>query len=697
MQCLQNFCLYFESKADHCESPAMQKALVFFLSFFLCCGANHQEKPRVKDGMLDLSRWPLAESGIIDLSGTWEVSPGQDIVAEHNQARATAFYRVPGGWDNKEAAAVGLSKTGTVSYRLRVRLAAGDERRILALNLGAVSSAYEFYANRALVDKQGESSPDSFRPALKRRVDVFTSGASDLELVLVVSDHTMGNGGIWDKISLGTADAIIESSQLTLGIDLFLLGTLVIMSLYHFGLYSIRRANKSALVFGLATMVLAIRVLVSGQRFINAILPEPDWTVFFRIEFLTFYMAVPIFYHFYSILFPAEFKKLLMQVCYGVGIVFSLSAIVLSIPQYRALLIAYQIWTILVVTAIIYAMMLAVVRRRKTAGILLVASIVLALCVVNDILYAMQKFYAFGYLAHYGFLVFIFSQALILALNFSTAFSENERLLFASARYIPDETIRELERVDFAAVQPGDWIEKDFTILFVDIRNYTTISEKVQPDILLKGLNLYLSLMEPIIRKNHGYIDKYIGDAIMALFPGKADDAVQAAIEMHTTLRNNSAQFEQLGLGRIETATGIHYGRVVLGAVGNSSRLDITVLSDAVNLASRIEGVAKKYGAAIVVSEDTMLQLGNSAAYFSRPLNLVRVKGRSTETVVYEILAGFAEADHVNLRECLGECERAFLLHRTGDRQGAAILVKQLAARYPEDSVLQNLAAEFGN
>lgn len=212
----------------------------------------------------------------------------------------------------------------------------------------------------------------------------------------------------------------------------------------------------------------------------------------------------------------------------------------------------------------------------------------------------------------------------------------------AYARFIPREFLRTLGRQSIMDVQLGDQVQGEMTVLFSDIRSFTSLSESMSPKENFDFLNEYLNYVTPSIRNNHGFIDKYIGDAIMAIFPRSADDALQAAITALRELR----RYNQLRADRhqplIEIAVGLHTGSLMLGTIGDSERMDGTVISDAVNLASRLEGLTKKYGAAIIISEQTRQGLTNADQFGIRPLGAVQVKGKSESVQIFEVYDGLA-------------------------------------------------------
>ncbi len=216
-------------------------------------------------------------------------------------------------------------------------------------------------------------------------------------------------------------------------------------------------------------------------------------------------------------------------------------------------------------------------------------------------------------------------------------------------------------------------------MLFSDIRAFTTLSGSMTPHQTFRFVNSYLSHIGPIVREQHGFIDKYIGDAIFALFPAGAGDALDAAIAMQRRIVAYNEGRARAGYPPIAIGIGLHHGDLMLGTIGESLRYETTVISDAVNIASRMEGLTKPFGALILASGEVMKDV-DRAAYCSRRLGDVLVKGAVHAITVYEI----CDADPADLLDhktrTSADFERGRLTYAAGDFKAAARIFGAVAA-----------------
>ena len=221
---------------------------------------------------------------------------------------------------------------------------------------------------------------------------------------------------------------------------------------------------------------------------------------------------------------------------------------------------------------------------------------------------------------------------------------EKQRVRAVLSRYMAPEVVGELLRTPGAAELGGKRAE--ITILFADIRGFTAIAERVSPEAVINLLNDYLSVMTDIIFRHGGTIDKFEGDAIVAFFgaPQRRDDdalrAVRAALEMRKQIERVSLQWEALAGAQLRIGVGINTGVAIVGNVGSARRMDYTVIGDAVNLASRLQGLTKAHGTDILISEATLAKIGATAR--CKALGPMQIQGRAGSVSVFEVL-GLAE------------------------------------------------------
>lgn len=310
--------------------------------------------------------------------------------------------------------------------------------------------------------------------------------------------------------------------------------------------------------------------------------------------------------------------------------------------------------------------------------------------------YQRYRAYLFGTAA---FIAFLIGVIILLAVNIRRRVRSEKKLIETNSayyRFVPREFLDHLHKHDIMDVMPGDAVKQEMSILFSDIRDFTTLSENMTPEENFGFINGYLSTISPAIRNNGGFIDKFIGDAIMALFPGDPEDVIRAAVEMSNRLVDFNLQREAKGRGPVSIGIGIHRGDVMLGTVGEMQRMDGTVISDAVNLASRLESLTKTYGARIIVSEQVLQSLGAKGdLYLRRYLGRVNVKGKHKPVVVFEMLEGRPIAEREQMVRGRPEFERAVQLLEKGQQAEAQAIFQQLQSEYPGDGAVRYFLGRF--
>ncbi|RWX45123.1 ligand-binding sensor domain-containing protein [Candidatus Electrothrix aarhusensis] len=253
------------------------------------------------------------------------------------------------------------------------------------------------------------------------------------------------------------------------------------------------------------------------------------------------------------------------------------------------------------------------------------------------------------------------------------------------SRFVPHIFFNFLGKESILDVKLGDQVEKELTVLFADIRDFTSLSENMTPKETFDFINSYLGQMGPIVYQSEGFVDKYIGDAIMALFP-TAQQALHAAIQMNTTLLIEQSQKRIKNHQMpVKIGIGINTGNLMLGTVGQMNRMDGTVISDAVNLAARLESLTSYYGVNILFSEDTYLGLTDPDLYQVRLLDNVAVKGKKKPVRVFEALDGLPEPVRSLKVQSTPAFEEAINHFRSGELVQAKKIFQDCLQKCPED------------
>jgi adenylate cyclase len=205
-------------------------------------------------------------------------------------------------------------------------------------------------------------------------------------------------------------------------------------------------------------------------------------------------------------------------------------------------------------------------------------------------------------------------------------------------RFVPHEFIRSLGKTVITDIQLGDQVEKIVTVLFSDIRDYTSLSEQMTPEENFRFVCSFNERIGPIIRKNNGFINQYLGDAIMAIFPGTASDALSAAVEMQSAVRDLNTTRALENKIPIRIGVGLHTGPLIMGITGDNERMDAATIADTVNIASRLEGLTKFYKVNILLSEASVQNLVEAEIFQFRDLGPVQLKGKLAPITVFECL-----------------------------------------------------------
>ncbi len=637
---------------------------ITLLGIFTAC-APPAPTPRAESGVLDLRAWKNHGEPVA-LRGQWRFhwksfQPGPDsppASQAHAPAAASAadFLTVPGNWKGRDfridGQTVKADADGFGLYSLKVLLPPELKGKRLGLKIPEISTAFELEINGDVLASAGRlgKTRAEAKPDFRSLTRAFRARGDELNIRVRVSNHHHRAGGLRKVLLLGTEDAIQARRTRNLFFDFLLVGGLLIMGLYHVALFINRREDVPSLFFGLVCLLVAFRTLFTGEHAISILMPDISWAWRLKLEYLTFYGGTAVIQVFFALLYGGKTRTpAIVFISVACGLL-SLHVLFTPVRVFTSYLIFAQMLPLLVFFYSMTLVILAMIRGKKGATMAFAGGLILGATTVNDIL-STQGVIHTPQMGSVGLFLFIFVQAALLSRIFAGAFAAVRSLTEmltrtnqAYSRFVPREFLDQLHKDDITEIELGDQVQMEMSVLFTDIRAFTELSETMSPQENFNFLNSYLKRMTPIVREMGGFVDKYIGDSIMALFPESPENAIRTAILMQKEIQVYNEHRLQNGYRPIAAGAGIHTGMLMLGTIGAAERMEGTVISDTVNLAARIEQLTKAYGASIIISSDALEKMPEGT-FRTRFLDHVRVKGKQIHSTVYQILDGLPESE----------------------------------------------------
>ncbi|MBD3157023.1 CHASE2 domain-containing protein, partial [Candidatus Peregrinibacteria bacterium] len=311
------------------------------------------------------------------------------------------------------------------------------------------------------------------------------------------------------------------------------------------------------------------------------------------------------------------------------------------------------------------------------------------------VIFMMLGYYAAAHMAYangiiinmiYPFLAIVLTYIGSIMYKYFAELRQRQYLQTAFGRYLSPDIMKEVLKNPQLLHRSG--MKREITVFFSDIAGFTTVSEKLEPTVLLDLVNDYLGAMTDIVLQYHGTLDKYVGDAIVAYFgaPLKQNDhahrACSVALAMREKLPTLHEKWQREGKPLIDFRIGINTGEAIVGNVGSEKRFDYTIMGDEVNLGSRLEGANKRYGTRIMVSEQTYAMVQDE--FIFRPIDIIKVKGKNKAIEVFELVAHTDRLSETG-EKLLTQYNNAISLYRNREFKKAYEAFKKALEIHPDD------------
>jgi class 3 adenylate cyclase len=599
------------------EMKQFTKFVLFFLiSLSFSCKTFDKSRPFAKDGLLNLSQRDFEKEGKITLDGQWEFYWNHlytpDDFYNDSLISSPVYIKVPGIWNKLVIDSRKIAGQGYGTYRLKVML--NRPYDMLGIKVADVSSAYKLWVNDALVLTNGavSSSENEMEPQYLPLVKSFQADTSILNIVVQVSNNFHHEGGIRASITLGTSEQVVKVREQNIMYSLFLAGTLFILFIYHIWIYFLRRTEKTALWFGVLCFVILVRTLFINERIIYNLVPNFNVSIGYRIEYLDFFLIALFFALYLFNLFDRALPRIGLIVIGAIAIIESVIILFTRSTFFTSIVL---VCSIIMFLEFVYFFILTIGQiavRRKVALLLLFSWIMVLVCGINDILYVNYVINT-SQVSQYAFILFLISQAYIISYRFGRDFRTIEDLSINLENKIlertheleiekrkaddlllnilPAETANELKKYGRSNAKTYSQV----TVMFIDIKDFTRISEKVSAELLVAEIDHCFSAFDQRVRKYGVEKIKTIGDSYMTaaglpvLTYTHASDTVNAAFEIQDFMLRRKEEKDAKGQIAFEIRIGIHTGPVVAGIVG-TNKFAYDIWGDTVNVAARMEG-----------------------------------------------------------------------------------------------------------
>ena len=528
------------------------------------------------------------------------------------------------------------------SYGLRI--VGLNPNKVYALQVGHIRSSCSIIING--VDRAGQGQPGvSSKTELPgKTISIATFKPQDngtADIIINISNFHNRYGGTDQPITLGSAEMLNQTFVFDLLFYNLTCTVLLLFSIFFIVLHLNYKKMPYILWFALTAITISIRISVFYPHILAYIWPSIPWKLYFIFRYITMPLASLFFAIFVKSVVDMQYKLIYRGI---ITLCLISSAFIIIAPPIFVARHLYIQQTLIFLSVIYDAIIIvrALLKGKKSAIWIAAVLGILAGFALHDTL--ISQWVISGTLLLQEGAILAIIVAVIMSINsYATSMHKIERLVeeqkkiqTALRRFFPNQLLMFLQKNNITEINTGDSSELSMTILSIDIRSFTSISEQLEPDEVFILLNKYFALVAPIIRKYGGVIMKFLGDGFTALFPEKPDAAVSCGIEIQKKLQREHIQLRNLPA--IRAGIGIDTGKILLGVIGNDNRLDSVVISNICYTAEELQSATKVYANTIIISDSIFRSLQHPNEFHIRCIQEAAMGGEgSTQAMLYEV------------------------------------------------------------
>ena len=583
--------------------------ILFALSLYTM-SCTKVEQLYVSNGIYDIS--DIDKDIVYSLKGSWAYAEKEFVSPIMPLEIYTHFQPIEFGWTTYTPP---QPVQGYASYAVRIR--GFEPQKVYAIHFTRTSSAFTVYLNGNLFYTSGTPGKNFKEEIFDWHADTVIlplNNETEATIVVHLSNFHDRNPGVETPFLFGLYSTLQTKIVLDKLVSSGIFSILFSMATFFISLFLFYRRETTAGLFGLLCYSFAIRTLCYNDFLLRDFFPNVSTNIMYRLGYFTFPFCAVFTFLFILNLFIKKPPKVFYFLTIPL-ILYGLITLITPIPVFVGILLIVQLYILFLSVIACIVVAYALIKRKPFALTFLISFLLFISAAIFDGLISNGLINA-PFISHFGVLLLMIPMAFIVIRHFSAAFKTQEQMIesiqktnISFQRFFPNEFLQFLNKKNVTDISLGDNIHKNMFIAFIHLGIKAKLSSSSAREELLILYNTVIQAANPIIKKYNGFIDKYLTDGLMVLFYGTAEDTVDCIIEITQLIKKINIHRQEQSLPPLHISSGIHYGKLMMGTIGEPERMDTTVISDVVNISSRMYSYATEKNVNIIISETVREQL----------------------------------------------------------------------------------------
>ena len=568
------------------------------------------EQLYVSNGIYDIS--DIDKDIVYSLKGSWAYAEKEFVSPIMPLEIYTHFQPIEFGWTTYTPP---QPVQGYASYAVRIR--GFEPQKVYAIHFTRTSSAFTVYLNGNLFYTSGTPGKNFKEEIFDWHADTVIlplNNETEATIVVHLSNFHDRNPGVETPFLFGLYSTLQTKIVLDKLVSSGIFSILFSMATFFISLFLFYRRETTAGLFGLLCYSFAIRTLCYNDFLLRDFFPNVSTNIMYRLGYFTFPFCAVFTFLFILNLFIKKPPKVFYFLTIPL-ILYGLITLITPIPVFVGILLIVQLYILFLSVIACIVVAYALIKRKPFALTFLISFLLFISAAIFDGLISNGLINA-PFISHFGVLLLMIPMAFVVIRHFSAAFKTQEQMIesiqktnISFQRFFPNEFLQFLNKKNVTDISLGDNIHKNMFIAFIHLGIKAKLSSSSAREELLILYNTVIQAANPIIKKYNGFIDKYLTDGLMVLFYGTAEDTVDCIIEITQLIKKINIHRQEQSLPPLHISSGIHYGKLMMGTIGEPERMDTTVISDVVNISSRMYSYATEKNVNIIISETVREQL----------------------------------------------------------------------------------------